>query len=420
LAERDLLALVSSPARLIFRLYEHSSIVERIRSGQVHSSMPDIHAVVDQIAAVGLVDASKVRLTLLEKWLPSRHARLQQESADVTMNGDEAFNASVSTDGQDGDIGATDEEEIDLMRAIYILERRSQSADDAAVYLIRFALEGSEDVHTTPMCQVRALRCLLALVDLADVERLSERGGWRERLAAMLYDGELRRLRVIPSTESFDRVDKSALARAVCRSRDSGAARVAACLAVDFCRSDDQLWAGVLHRLTAGDVRIAIRSMPWRGQQIASAVASLVSSGLSGESLKRSVANDLISVVQRLPALVDSKTLRDWAAKFLALGMPACSVACCMMLAPSERGEHLKLIHDSQLGSVVTDIDDFERASGRIFMMGSRIREFVNAKRSANSLSSSPKSCSEKSVVGDSNMYRSAFLPVAGDAGDNI
>lgn len=382
--------------------------------------MPDIHAVVDQIAAVGLVDAGKVRLTLLEKWLPSRHARLQQESADVTMTGDEAFNASVSTDGLDGDISATDEEEVDLMRAIYILERRSQSADDAAVYLIRFALEGFEDVHTTSMCQVRALRCLLALVDLDDVERLSERGDWRDRLAAMLYDGELRRLRVIPSPESFDRIDKSALARAVCRSRDSGAARVAACLAVDFCRSDDQLWAGILHRLTAGDVRIAIRSMPWRGQQIASAIASLVSSGLSGETLKRSLANDLMSLVQRIPASVDSKTLRDWAAKFLVLGMPACSVACLMMLSPGERSEHLKLIRDSQLGSIVTEIDNFELISGRIFMMGGRIRELANVNKGANSHSTTTKSCGEKSIVKEADLYRAAFLPVAGDGGDNL
>jgi len=340
LAEPDLLALVSSPARLIFRLYEHSTIVERIRC-EVRTIRPDIHFAVDQIATVGLIDARKIRLTLLDRWLPSRHARQQQEAADVTMNGEEALSASGVTDGLDVDNSSWDEEEIDLMRAIYILEHRDQSANDAALYLIRFALEGEKD--TTSMCQVRALRCLLALVNLDDLERLSQRSGWRERLTAMLYDCELKRLRVLATSESFERVDKSSLARAVCRSRDPGAARVAACLAVDFCRNDNQLWAGILNRLSAKEVGIALRSLPWRGREIASAIVKIVSSNLSAESLNNSIAADLSALIQRLSAPVDSKTLHMWVTRFMAFGMPERALACRMLIpsVDSDKEEQL-------------------------------------------------------------------------------
>jgi len=64
LAEPSLLALSSGPARLIFRLYEHPSVTTRVRhfnylmssssSAAVLAGLPDIHAVVDRIAAIGL------------------------------------------------------------------------------------------------------------------------------------------------------------------------------------------------------------------------------------------------------------------------------------------------------------------------------------------------------------------------------
>ena len=84
LAEPSLLALTSGPARLIFRLYEHPSITERVRhysylaptssppySTLVVAGVPDIHAVVDRIASIASVDASKVRRTLRDQWLVS-------------------------------------------------------------------------------------------------------------------------------------------------------------------------------------------------------------------------------------------------------------------------------------------------------------------------------------------------------------
>jgi len=84
LAEPSLLALTSGPARLIFRLYEHPSITERVRhysylaptssppySTLVVAGVPDIHAVVDRVASIASVDASKVRRTLRDQWLVS-------------------------------------------------------------------------------------------------------------------------------------------------------------------------------------------------------------------------------------------------------------------------------------------------------------------------------------------------------------
>lgn len=363
---------------------------------------------VDQIATVGLVDAAKIRMTLLNRWLPSRHARQQQESTDVTMTGDEAFSAANS-DMEVMDTATIDEEEIDLLRAVYILERCA----DAPLYLIRFILEGAEDVRTTPMCQVRGLRCLLALVDIVEVERLSERRGWHSRLASMLYDGELRRLRILSTSQSVDGVDKSALARAVCRSRDQSAARVGACLAIDFGLDDEPLWVGIVRRLSANDVRVLLRSLPWCGQHISSAIVSLVSSALAVESLDKSLAADVFSLIQRIPSPVDGDTLVTWADRFLVHGMPACAVACRMLQSSVQHNDQLRALLGSESGNIVAEIDSFER-KGRVFMMSNRIRDMIKTNRASSNSDRVESVDGNKSVVFDDEEYRVTYMAATG------
>nr|XP_006814292.1 PREDICTED: kinetochore-associated protein 1-like [Saccoglossus kowalevskii] len=65
------LRLTNQPARLIFTLYEHKSI-EKSFAGSLES-LPDIHSAADEISAVNAYNISKIRMTLLENWLPSQH-----------------------------------------------------------------------------------------------------------------------------------------------------------------------------------------------------------------------------------------------------------------------------------------------------------------------------------------------------------
>ncbi|XP_053534505.1 kinetochore-associated protein 1-like [Ictalurus punctatus] len=63
-----LLKLTGLPGRLIVSLFEHSSLVEHVKSPAGQTS-PDIHAVAKEIAPINGVDLLKIRNILLEKWL---------------------------------------------------------------------------------------------------------------------------------------------------------------------------------------------------------------------------------------------------------------------------------------------------------------------------------------------------------------
>jgi len=58
------------------------------------AGLRDIHSAVDRIAEIGSVNTVKVRRTLLDAWLASSSSIHEQESADVTVVGDEAFTDS--------------------------------------------------------------------------------------------------------------------------------------------------------------------------------------------------------------------------------------------------------------------------------------------------------------------------------------
>uniref|UniRef100_W5KXF6 Kinetochore associated 1 n=1 Tax=Astyanax mexicanus TaxID=7994 RepID=W5KXF6_ASTMX len=64
----ELLKLTGLPGRLIVALFEHNSVVERMKgpAGQIY---PDIHTVAKEIATINGVDLLKIRNILLEKWL---------------------------------------------------------------------------------------------------------------------------------------------------------------------------------------------------------------------------------------------------------------------------------------------------------------------------------------------------------------
>ncbi|XP_053535216.1 kinetochore-associated protein 1-like isoform X1 [Ictalurus punctatus] len=63
-----LLKLTGLPGRLIVSLFEHSSVVEHVKSPAGQTS-PDIHAVAKEIAPINGVDLLKIHNILLEKWL---------------------------------------------------------------------------------------------------------------------------------------------------------------------------------------------------------------------------------------------------------------------------------------------------------------------------------------------------------------
>ena len=108
------MSLANRPAKLIFKLYEHGSVQQRSLHGskldhlqgilnmlqenffplcftinyhrtEVSTSntlLADIHKIADEIGKINQVDLAKIRLKLLEQWLPSS-LQNKQDDADA-------------------------------------------------------------------------------------------------------------------------------------------------------------------------------------------------------------------------------------------------------------------------------------------------------------------------------------------------
>jgi len=285
---------------------------------------------VDRIAAIGSVDACKVRRTLLDQWLASNAGVQQLESADVTMVGEDSMSAAT---GQ-ADSEESDADDMDLLRAVYLLQHPGTSFEDTALKLINYLQDAADSNSISASRQIRVFRCLFQLTDLTTVERLSMRGNWSDFFATLVYSSELRRLRVFSASArgSFEAVDKSGLVRALCRCRDDTAGPVAACLAVDFRLSDAQLWNAIIRRLTTSNLEVLLRPLPCRGREITDAVNSLVSSWLNKGSLDVHSAVKVCQLLHLCPAYIDQEVVRRCVVEFSHHGLPLCSLACIHVL----------------------------------------------------------------------------------------
>ncbi|XP_077292363.1 kinetochore component rough deal [Arctopsyche grandis] len=134
LGEDKLLSLCDSPHRLIEALYNHRSILTRYESS-------DINNAVNEIADKHNLNVAPIRMQILERIL------------------------SVHVDGSDGSLQIEA-----LMRACYIL--KATNIMSTALYLFRIGLSANDSVDNYNV-PIRALQCLLSLVDGDLIEKVS-------------------------------------------------------------------------------------------------------------------------------------------------------------------------------------------------------------------------------------------------------
>uniref|UniRef100_A0A8B9R6W8 Kinetochore associated 1 n=1 Tax=Astyanax mexicanus TaxID=7994 RepID=A0A8B9R6W8_ASTMX len=152
----ELLKLTGLPGRLIVALFEHNSVVERMKgpAGQIY---PDIHTVAKEIATINGVDLLKIRNILLDKWLckteqpNDQDVHYQEQITDVT-------------------------DDPDLMRVVYLLQMHPM---DMSARLLSPVLTaeiwplGGSGLRLTFEHRSRALLCLIHIADSATLETLS-------------------------------------------------------------------------------------------------------------------------------------------------------------------------------------------------------------------------------------------------------
>ncbi|XP_014665212.1 PREDICTED: kinetochore-associated protein 1-like [Priapulus caudatus] len=240
LAETAYVALTGHPVQLVFKLYEHGSISERILhpTGQ----FPDIHEAVEKISSINRLELKKIRLVLLKKWL-----LIKNKADDVVAGNPPPPKAAAACEEDDT---------VALQRAVYQLQH--DDSDASAQFLVAIAYGGSASACGSRCC-ARALECLLALYETSRIEELLKCpiGDVKEQLRTLVYVTELEQLHVPMTAEAFRGLtNKEGLVHGIWRNHchEPAAAWLVSRLCVDFGVWDVSIWASLLHELmSAGE-----------------------------------------------------------------------------------------------------------------------------------------------------------------------
>lgn len=233
LAEPLYTQMVTKPAELIFKLYEHRSIEQRMQ-GVLHD-VPDIGEAVQEIAAINNTNLEKIRIHLMEQWMPQPVTTKQE---DTTMNF--SFGGSEEED--------VPEEEKSLMRLKYLLRR--DNTESTALFLLNVAYKQTS-IHVTPGCQVRALRCLFSLFDDTVIGKVANQSvsALREYMRSLVYLSEFEALNIAIDLPTFNN-SKASLVRGLWRNHnhEPRSVRLISQLCLDY-GVHDQLWNSILQQM---------------------------------------------------------------------------------------------------------------------------------------------------------------------------
>ncbi|KAL7836428.1 hypothetical protein AOLI_G00277120 [Acnodon oligacanthus] len=232
----ELLKLTGLPGRLIVALFEHSSVVESMKSpaGQIY---PDIHTLAKEIASINGVDLLKIRNILLEKWLCKTE---QSNGKDLQP--------------QDNVTDITDDP--DLMRVVYLLQMHPMDISARLLSPILTAETwplGGSGLRLTFEHRSRVLLCLIRIADSATLEALSHtpKDKVKYYLKCYVYLSQLEALNIPYNLEMFLISPKEGMIKGLWKNHSSEpqAVRLVADLCLEYEVFDLQLWSGILQKL---------------------------------------------------------------------------------------------------------------------------------------------------------------------------
>ncbi|KAI4889407.1 hypothetical protein NFI96_034091 [Prochilodus magdalenae] len=240
----ELLKLTGLPGRLIVALFEHCSVVARMKSpaGQIY---PDIHTVATEIASINGVDLLKVRNILLEKWL------CKPEQSNGKM---EVFISLQELQDHDQVMDITDDP--DLMRVVYLLQMHPMDISARLLSPILTAETwplGGSGLRLTFEHRSRALLCLIHIADSTTLEALSHtpKDKVKYYLKCYVYLSQLEALNIPYNLEMFLSSPKEGMIKGLWKnhSNEPQAVRLVADLCLEYEVFDLQLWSGILQKL---------------------------------------------------------------------------------------------------------------------------------------------------------------------------
>lgn len=266
LGSPELLKLTGLPGRLIVALFEHSSVLDRMKKA-AGLTYPDIHSVASEIASINGVDLLKIRNILLEKWLCQTGQ----------SNGKDINHQDNVTDVND---------DPDLMRVVYLLQMHPM---DISARLLSPVLTsqtwplGGSGLRLTFEHRSRALLCLTHLTDAATLETLSNQPSSKIKyyLKCYMYLAQMEALNIPYTLEMFISSPKEGMIKGLWKNHNNEpqAVRLVADLCLEYEVYDLQLWNSVLQKLISFNMTSYL-------QKVLEALIA-VPSLLEGQSLSR-------------------------------------------------------------------------------------------------------------------------------------
>ncbi|XP_030841884.1 kinetochore-associated protein 1 [Strongylocentrotus purpuratus] len=329
LADPSHVQMIATPAKLIFKLYEHPSIEQRLQGYQ--HNLPDINAAVEEIAKINNSNLEKIRIHLMEQWMPQPVMSKQEET---TMN------FSFGSSGED----EIPEEERSLMRLKYLLQR--QNPESTVLFLLNVAFKQTS-THVTTGCQVRALRCLFSLSDDAVISQVSKQSAseLREYLKNLVYLSEFEALNIAMDLSTLTSSNKASLVRGLWKNHnhEPRSVQLIAKLCLEYEVHDKHLWNSMLQQLQKFGmldyleyvlVQLAglrelrsIQCLPKVWSVILATPFMSICTPLSEEQSER--CRNVLSLVQKCPVLYDLDFIR-LSCQFLRVDMHAEALACLL------------------------------------------------------------------------------------------
>ncbi len=220
------------------------------RGQDVGGRFPDVSGAAEKIAAAAALDLRKVKLRLLDRWLPEKRIGTAVD-LDVTVS-NLRLRVGAAGGGASGE-KVEDEDTINFLRCVYL----AQSCDsDVLNYLLAFGF--SKEVSVGTGCKLRALRVLLSVSDDAGVLEATSMSvdEVTERLRALHFSARLERLN-LPSDSCADMEgDAGSLAQTVLRTCGHGleGLELAAELCLHHGVRSPPLWTSILEQMVRLDL----------------------------------------------------------------------------------------------------------------------------------------------------------------------
>lgn len=315
--------LKRKPVKLIFHLYETYGCVP-------DEKRPNVHKIVDEVAAISDLNIAKIRNRLLTEWQPlsSRGMRsLENSSVEKRTN-----------------------EQKNVKRVLYLME--ADSLQKNARFLLNFAYrQGPSKI--TYESRVRAIKLLFNIASHEVIESVANCSidDLKQYMKSLVYLSELEHLHLNQTVESFQRCNKEGLVKGLWKNHKDNAHAILliADICLDWKISEPHIWTNILRQLSnlglttyLSNLLPRLSQFPnlWLSSNLIKIWTVLVVQFLQKGVFpiapeERNSCERTMQLLQKCPIMQEPVTLRVFE-KLLEVGMYSYAIACLTLVNPHE------------------------------------------------------------------------------------